>query len=139
MEIVNKKGGAFCGVLAESVVVVMKTVFRSLTRDLGVDGNVWWVHSLGVSSHIQKGLSYISLWRLSSLSSSKVLLLHLPITDVQGWLINLTVWLFVKKSCEKKKKKQEIGGTKCSRISLFLFFLFHFSVFSTVLLIFSFA
>ncbi|KAH7565229.1 hypothetical protein JRO89_XS09G0168500 [Xanthoceras sorbifolium] len=64
---------------------------KSLTRDMGVDGNVWWVHSLGVSSHIQKGLSYISHWRLSSFSSSKVLL-HLPITD--GSKLNQrSVWL----------------------------------------------
>ncbi|KAK1584107.1 hypothetical protein Q3G72_029850 [Acer saccharum] len=61
---------------------LLPTSKRSLTRDMGVDGNVWWVHSLGVSSHIQKGLSYISLWRLSGLSSSKVLLLHLPITEL---------------------------------------------------------
>ncbi|MBA0693798.1 hypothetical protein Goari_004146, partial [Gossypium aridum] len=27
-----------------------------------VDGNVWWVQTLGVSSLIQKGLLFILLW-----------------------------------------------------------------------------
>jgi hypothetical protein len=44
--------------------------FRSLIRCMGVDGNVWWVQILVVSSHIHQGLSSILHWRPSiSLSS----------------------------------------------------------------------
>ena len=32
-------------------------------KDMGVDGNVWWDQTLGVSSHILKGHSSIFSWR----------------------------------------------------------------------------
>lgn len=69
---------------------------RSLIRDMDLDGNVWWGQTSAVSSLIPKGLSSISLWRLSTFSSSKglLLLLHDPreSKDIQG--DNLYPFLF---------------------------------------------
>lgn len=51
---------------------------RSLTKDMGEGGNVWWDQISVVSLHILRGHSFIFNWRPSSFSSSKVLLLLLP-------------------------------------------------------------
>ncbi|KAL0342014.1 UNVERIFIED_CONTAM: hypothetical protein Scaly_1864000 [Sesamum calycinum] len=48
---------------------------RNLTKDMGMDGSVWWDLTLGAFSLTLKGVSYISHWRLSTFSSSKVLFL----------------------------------------------------------------
>ncbi|KAG6398087.1 hypothetical protein SASPL_139538 [Salvia splendens] len=47
---------------------------RILTTRMGVDGSVWWDPSLGAFSLTPKGASYISLYTLSTSSSSKLLL-----------------------------------------------------------------
>ncbi|KAL4355114.1 hypothetical protein GQ457_06G028480 [Hibiscus cannabinus] len=48
----------------------------NLTRNMEVDGNVWWVQTLGVSSLIQKGLFCIFIWGLSISLYSRVHLLR---------------------------------------------------------------
>ena len=71
---------------------------RSLTRDIAVVGNVWWVQILGVSSLILKELSSTLLWRHSvSLSSRGLpLLLH----DWEG-----SVWM--QRKLERKQSTRE--------------------------------
>lgn len=60
---------------------------RSLTRDMGEGGNVWWDQILVVSLHILRGHSFIFNWRLSNFSSSKDLLPLPPVIDAKAiWL-----------------------------------------------------
>lgn len=72
---------------------------RSSIPDLGVDGNVWWVQVLGVSSLIRRGLSFTSHSRLSISSSSKGLLLLLLLLTLSE--NDLSLCLVVKRFHQK--------------------------------------
>lgn len=65
----------FQGFFSYDLQSLFTIIGRNLTKDMEMDGSVWLDLTLGAFSLTLKGVSYISHWRHSTFSSSKVLLI----------------------------------------------------------------